>query len=51
MARYHEMYVNDLGTQVSVLDLGSTFVVWDHEHAMEIGQAGDPESARQMING
>lgn len=51
IARDHEVYVNDSGTRVSVLDVDTAHAVWDHENGIEIGQAGDAESARQMING
>lgn len=51
IARDYEVYVNDHGTKVSALDVDSAIVVWDHHDAVEIGQAGDAESARQMVNG
>ncbi len=47
----HEMHLNDQGQTISTLDTGDAIHVWDHENGIEIGTAGDPESARQMING
>lgn len=51
MARYSEQHVNQAGETVTVLDTDTGYSVWNHQHGQEIGTAGDPENARQMIEG
>lgn len=50
MTKKMETTKNDKGENVTLLDTGDGIKVWNHEHGVEIGTAGDPESARQMIN-
>lgn len=51
MARNMEYTENPAGDLVSILDLDNNgpYIVFNHEHATEIGTAGDPENARQLI--
>lgn len=57
--QYHTRYINQDGHRVSVTETPAGYAVWNHDdpHAEDrdpnvgIGIAGDPESARLMIDG
>lgn len=54
MARQMDYYfTTEGGERVSVLDLGrdGPYHVWNHQHAVSIGEAGTEYDALQMING
>jgi hypothetical protein len=44
--------INQDGDNVTMLDTGAEGIkVWNHQHGVHIGTAGDEENARQMIDG
>lgn len=51
MTSSHEVHINQTGEAVSILDTADGYNVWNHEQGEHYGTAGDPESARLMIDG